>query len=100
MECQFFNQATRLASQPRNGPGLYFEESLWILSRVFHGSRGLEAYLFLDGGLFEGGGGLYEGAYKIIVDIKNTLLKDLVYLSRSFFMSIQLITNKRVNLLR
>ena len=51
----------------------------------------LGAYLFLmflDGGLF--GGGLYEGggAYKIIVDIKKTLLKDLVYFSRNFFMSI------------
>ena len=51
-------------------------------------------------GAYSRGGGLYEGAYKIIVDIKNTLLKDLVYLSRSFFMSIQLITTKRVNLLR
>ena len=44
----------------------------------------LGAYLFLiflDGGLFEG------GAYKIIVDIKKTLLKDLVYFSRNFSIS-------------
>ena len=43
----------------------------------------------LDGGLFEGGGGIIRGgAYKIIVDIKKTLLKDLVYFRRNFFMSI------------
>ena len=62
----------------------------------------LGAYLFLillDGGLFLGGG-LYEGgAYKIIVDIKKTLLKDLVYFRRSFFMSLYLITTKSMNLL-
>ena len=64
-------------------------------------------FIFLDGGLFEGvlfdeggahtrGGGSYEGgglirgggAYKVTVDIKKTLLKDLVYFSRNFFMSI------------
>ena len=34
-------------------------------------------------------GGLNEGgAYKIIIDIKKTLLNDLVYFSRNFFMSI------------
>ena len=44
-------------------------------------------FIFLDGGLFEGG--LYEGGgYKIIVDIKKTLSKDLVYFSRNFLMSI------------
>ena len=46
--------------------------------------------IFLDEGLFEGGGGAYSirGAYKIIVDIKKISLTDLVYFSRSFFMSI------------
>ena len=29
-----------------------------------------------------------RGAYKIIVDIEKTLLKDLVYFSRNFFMNI------------
>ena len=50
----------------------------------------LGAYLFftfLDGGLFEGGT-YTRGAYKIIVDIEKTLLKDLVYFSRNFSMSI------------
>ena len=37
-------------------------------------------FISLDWGLFEEGG-LYEGGYKIIVDIKKTLLKDLVYFS-------------------
>ena len=39
-------------------------------------------------GLFEGG--LYEGvgAYKIIVDIKKTELKDTAYFSRNFFIKI------------
>ena len=33
------------------------------------------------------GGGFYEGgAYKIILDIKKTLLKDLDYFRRNFFM--------------
>ena len=46
-------------------------------------------FIFLDGGLFEGGGGLFEGrGYKIILDIKKTLLKYLVYFSRNFFMGI------------
>ena len=35
------------------------------------------------GGLYEGG-----GAYRINVDIKKKLLKDLVYFSRNFFMGI------------
>ena len=48
----------------------------------------------MGGGLYEGGG----GAYKIIVDIKKTLLKDLVYFRRSFFMSLYLITTKSMNL--
>ena len=41
-------------------------------------------FLFLDRGLFEGGlnGG---GAYRIIVDIKKQLLKDLVYFSRNYY---------------
>ena len=44
-------------------------------------------FIFLDGGLFEGG--LKRGGtYKIIVDIKKTLLKDFVDFSRNFFMSI------------
>ena len=46
----------------------------------------LGAYLFflsLDRGLFEGG--LYGGAYRIIVDIKKQLLKDLVYFSRNYY---------------
>ena len=35
-------------------------------------------------------GGLYRGGgYKIIVDIKKTLVKDLVYFSRNFFMNIK-----------
>ena len=50
-------------------------------------------------GLIRGGGLLREGGYKIIVDIKKTLLKYLVYFSRSFFMSILLITTKSMNLL-
>ena len=46
------------------------------------------------GGLYVGGvirgGGLYVGggAYRINVDIKKNLLKDLVYFSRNSFMSI------------
>ena len=39
---------------------------------------------YSKGGLSEGGG----GGYKIIVDIKKILLKDLVYFSRNFFMRI------------
>ena len=34
------------------------------------------------------------GAYKIIVEIMKTLLKDLVYFCRNFFMSIKLIITK------
>ena len=51
-------------------------------------------FIFLDGGLFEGvlfEGGAHTrggGAYKVIVDIKKTLFKDLVYFSRNFFMGI------------
>ena len=37
----------------------------------------------MRGGLIRG-----RGAFKIIVEIKKTLLKDLVYSSRNFFMSI------------
>ena len=48
---------------------------------------GLFIYKFLDGGLFEGGA-YTRGAYKIIVDIMETLLRDLVYFRRNFFMSI------------
>ena len=51
------------------------------------------AYLFLkflDGGLFEGGGGLIRGGvYKIILDIRKTLLKDLVYFRKSFFCALE-----------
>ena len=66
--------------------------SLLSRSTVYPQISPLGAYLFLiflDGGLFEGGG-LYEGggAYKIIVDIRMTLLKDLVYFSKNFVMSI------------
>ena len=47
-------------------------------------------------GLIRGGGGLIQGggaytrrgAYEIIADINKTLIKDLVYFSRNFFMSI------------
>ena len=38
-----------------------------------------------------------EGDFIIIVDIKKTLLKDLVYFRRSFFMSIKLIVIKSMN---
>ena len=39
--------------------------------------------------------GLYEGkAYKIIVPITKTLLKDLIYFSRNLFKNIQLIITK------
>ena len=45
-----------------------------------------------------GGGGLITGeTYKIIVDIKKTLIKDFVYFSRNFFISIQLIITKSMN---
>ena len=44
--------------------------------------------IFLDGGLYEGGAYKRGRTYEIIVDIKKTLLKDLVYFSRDFFMSI------------
>ena len=43
-------------------------------------------------------GAYTRGAYKIIVDIKKTLSKDLVYFSRDF-MSIELITTKSMNLM-
>ena len=51
----------------------------------------LRAYLFLiflDGGLLEEGFYMRGGAYRIILDIKKTLFKDLVYSSRNFFMGI------------
>ena len=50
-------------------------------------------------GAYSSGGLIREGAYKIIVDILKTLLKDLVDFSRNFFMSIYLITTKSMNLL-
>ena len=54
--------------------------------------------IFLEGGLSEGGGAYTRGdAYKIIVDIKKTLLKDLVYFRRNFFMSIKLIVSQSMN---
>ena len=42
-------------------------------------------------------GGLYKGGYKIIVDIKKTLVKNLVYFNRNFFMNIKLIITKSMN---
>ena len=38
------------------------------------------------------------GTYKIIVEIKKILLKDLVYFSRNFFINIYLIITKSMNL--
>ena len=72
-----------------------YEDNLYVIT-INPRISPLGAYLlliFLDGGLFE------RGAYKIIVDIKKTLLKDLVYFSRNFFMSILLITTTNMNLL-
>ena len=45
---------------------------------------------YSKGGAYTRGGGLIRGggAYKVIIDIKKTFLKDLVYFSRNFFMSI------------
>ena len=44
-------------------------------------------WIFLDRGLLEEEFYM-RGSYRIIVDIKNTLLIDLVYSSRNFFMGI------------
>ena len=43
------------------------------------------SFTFLDEGLFEGGLCEGGGAYEIIVGIKKTLLKDLVYFSKNKF---------------
>ena len=49
-------------------------------------------------GAYSRGGGLYEaGTYKIILDIKKKLLKDLVYFKKKFFMSIKFIVTKSMN---
>ena len=40
------------------------------------------------GAYLRGGGAYTKGAYKIILDIMETLLKDIVYFSINFFMRI------------
>ena len=50
---------------------------------------GLFIFDIFGWGLFRGGGAYtWMGAYKIIVDIEKTLLKDVVCFGRNFFMSI------------
>ena len=50
-------------------------------------------------GAYSRGGGVKRGGtYEVIVDIKKTLLKELVYFRRDLFISIKLIITKNLNI--